>query len=217
MSAPDPIAERFARETAEHKMTVLHDDGLYRHLRFMRQYWRPPLAKEQRSSMYWFELITVPGSLIFNGDGESYTFRRIEDMFEFFRGPVGRINPGYWGEKVTSSRDLTEYRQEIFKARVIEEFTEAARGPGGVPAGTGRAVREDVLEADIYFERGAREAVESFEHEGFTFYDTFEWDLRDYKWWFLWACHGIVWGIAQYDASRKELVGAAPAAAGGAS
>lgn len=28
------IASRFARETSAHRMTVLHDAGLYRHLRF---------------------------------------------------------------------------------------------------------------------------------------------------------------------------------------
>ena len=35
MSELTKIAERFKRETAGHQMTVLHDDGLYRHLRFM--------------------------------------------------------------------------------------------------------------------------------------------------------------------------------------
>lgn len=44
------IAARFARDTAQHEMTVLHDDGLYRHLRFQRTYWQPPLLKQQRSA-----------------------------------------------------------------------------------------------------------------------------------------------------------------------
>ncbi|MCX4543831.1 hypothetical protein [Streptomyces sp. NBC_01565] len=34
MSEYPKIAARFARETAGHEMTVLHEDGLYRHLRF---------------------------------------------------------------------------------------------------------------------------------------------------------------------------------------
>jgi hypothetical protein len=28
-------ADRFAKDTAEHAMTILHSDGLYRHLRFI--------------------------------------------------------------------------------------------------------------------------------------------------------------------------------------
>jgi hypothetical protein len=57
------IAERFAKETAEHDMEIVHDDGLYRHLRFRHQ-------GPNYSSWYWFDLITVPGSLIFRGDGD---------------------------------------------------------------------------------------------------------------------------------------------------
>jgi hypothetical protein len=205
------VAERFARETADHKMTVLHDDGLYRHLRFMSERMVVPWRNPQRSSMYWFELITVPGSLIFRGDGESFVFARIDDMFEFFRspvrGPVVRINPDYWAGKVTSSRDrIQRYDHELFETRVKEAFVDAARH-GGVPAGTGRALREQVLDEAVYCdERYNRDLLYHFEHDGFRFHDTDEWDFQDYDWWFLWALHGIVWGIAQYDASRRRPV-----------
>lgn len=37
---------------------------------------------------------------------------------------------------------------------------------------------------------------------GFQFHDWSEWRLRDYSWGFLWACHAIRWGIAQYDAAK---------------
>lgn len=195
------ILNRFRRETADHAMTVLHDDGLYRHVRFQRQVWRPPLAAPQRSSMYWFELITAPGSLIFQGDGDSFVFRRVEDMFEFFRGPVGDINPSYWGEKLTDGRDrVLKFNSEKFERRVKDAFVEACRD-GGVPSGTGLALREDVLDLSDY-EHEARRALNEFEHKGFRFYDTYEWDFDDYDWWFLWALHGIVWGIAQYDAAK---------------
>jgi len=49
----------------------------------------------------------------------------------------------------------------------------------------------------------------SIEPDSFQFYDTHEWDLRDYAWWFLWACHGIAWGIAQYDAAKTATAVAA--------
>jgi hypothetical protein len=213
VTARDTILARFQRETAHHRMTVLHDDGLYRHLHFQQYEWRPPLVRPVTSSMYWFDLITVPGALIFRGDGESFVFARDTDMFEFFRGPVGQINASYWAEKLTSHRDgVMRYDVDIYEATVKEAFVDAVRG-GDAPPGLGMAVRRDLLESYDYFtgyEDGARQALDAFEFKGFRFESTYEWNLRDYDWWFLWALHGIVWGIAQYDAAKAA---AAPAVA----
>ena len=208
---PDHIATRFARETADHRMTVLHDDGLYRHLRFQEHVWRPPLIDPVPRSFYWFDLITVPGSLIFRGDGESFVFARVEDMFKFFRGPAGRINPGYWSEKLTSAREVRKYDRDIFEQRVKEAFVDAVRDREA-PAGLGRAVREQILDPDGLFtdgagtEESAHQILRDFEFKGFCFSDTWEWDFRDYDWWFLWSLHAIVWGIAQYDAAASPAV-----------
>lgn len=183
------VSARFAREAADHEMTVLHDDGLYRHLRF----------KAPQTSMYWFDLITVPGSLIFRGDGESFVFARVQDMFEFFRGQ--RINPVYWSEKLTSNRDVAKrYDPDLFRAYVTETFVERARFEG-VPAGTGAALRREVLEYADY-EHEARDALQAFDYRGFRFWDVWDVSFHDYDWWFLWSLHAIVWGIAQYDAHR---------------
>jgi len=186
-------AERFTRETEHHKLEVLHDDGLYRHLKF----------KQPGNSAYWFDLITVPGALIFQGDGDSYVFRRIQDMFEFFRGPVGRINPVYWSEKLTDGRARVKvYQQELFEQLVKELFVESVKS-GDWPRGLGMAVREEILDNwEIGDENGAHRALANFEFNGFHFADTYELDFRDFDWWFLWACHAIVFGIAQYDAAR---------------
>lgn len=114
----DPItevADRFARETKNHTMTVLRDDGLYRHLRF----------KAPDNGFYWFDLITWPGYLTFVGDGEGYVFTRIEDMFGFFRG--SRINPQYWAEKVVDGRGrLKTYSEERFRQLVTEHLDQVA-------------------------------------------------------------------------------------------
>lgn len=192
MSYPH-IARRFKNETAEHEMTIAHDDGLYRHLKFRH-------TGKNYSGYYWFDLITVPGSLIFRGDGESFVFARLPDMFEFFRDSAykGEPNVTYWDEKVTSDQDsLKKFSYDKFVARVKEEFIEHARG-GGVPPGTGKALLELAEEYDLHYEVNARQFLDDFEHDGFRF-DTWEWDFRDYDWWFLWACQAIVWGIAYYD------------------
>lgn len=89
---PDEAARRrFNELSAEHEMAVLHDDGLYRHLRFSRP----------ETGVYSFDIVTWPGYLSLTGDLTSgLTFCRIEDMLEFFAGD--RINPGYWSEKLVN-------------------------------------------------------------------------------------------------------------------
>jgi hypothetical protein len=230
------ISGRFQRETANHEMTVKHDDGLYRHLRFMRP----------SNGCYWFDLITVPGALIFQGDGETFAFRRVEDMFEFFRSPAGRINADYWAEKLTSDRDTAlRYDEQLFAEQVAEALSEAEQDYPGVTDAWNEKTDGIFPEYSTHYEQEAREALDNFEfgdvykadcacgaseefpeeygaarwrsnhitpenarqqHRssvghivGFRFADTWDWDLKGYHWWFLWALHGIVWGIAQYD------------------
>jgi hypothetical protein len=244
----DDIAERFERETALHEMTVLHDDGLYRHLRFAGP----------KNSEFWYDLITVPHALIFRGDGESFVFSRLPDMFEFFRSTSGRINLDYWSEKLTSDRNAaTTYSPDLFERLVKAEFVNVVRS-GDWPRGLGKAIREEILDSDLWEdESGARHLLSEFEfgaavrasctcgkfiearvenwldadtwkrrHEsthgashcvtvnrrdGVTFDHAWEWRLREYHWWFTWACHGIVAGIRRYDLHR-----AIPATVGGA-
>lgn len=188
------MAERFQKDTTKHEMTVLHDDGLYRHLLFMQP--RP------ESSSYWFELITWPGSLVVRGDIEGYMFTRLSDMFEFFRGKDD-IDPRYWAGKLERGRSSAmEYSEEMFRQLVVEYTIEAIRY-GDAPRGIGKAVREEILNSELLaFEGEAREVLERFEYRGFEFQDVWEWDFQDYEWSFLWACHAIVWGIDQYDSKK---------------
>jgi hypothetical protein len=198
MSDYPEIAARFARDTAGHEMTVLHDNGLYRHLRFSRP--RP------ESSMYWFDLITWPGCLTIRGDiGESYTFNRLPDMFQFFRSDrQWGINQSYWAEKLDAGRDsVKEYNEELFRQLVCELFVDAVRY-SDAPAGLGKAVREEILNSEFLAdENEARGVLDSFEYKGFRFRDTWELSFHDYEWTFLWACYAIHWGIGQYDKVRK--------------
>lgn len=201
------ITARFVRETAKHEMTVLHDDGLYRHLRFVQP--------KSGSSCYWFDLITVPGALIFRGDGESFVFSRLEDMFQFFRSGVMKdgsvqINPGYWSGKLTSDRaSCMRYSEKLFTQKVTEYLAECEEDTPGVTAAWHKHLTEFSGDYDTSYEESARQALNDFEFlpEGdkgqpFTFEDTWEWSFRDYDWWFLWACYGICWGIQQYDAAK---------------
>jgi len=198
--------KRAARDLAGHQMTVLHDDGLYRHLAF---------RNAESGWNLWFDLITVPGALIFQGDGESYVFRRLEDMFRFFRGPVGRINPDYWGEKIVSGpgRDAARhYDQDMLAEFVTDDVNEKVAEDPEKFARLPYAVQE-VIDNFVGDESIDRESVERFKFwvrerdeyvyppkdPDFQFTDVWEWTVRDYDWWFLWSLHAIVWGIAKYD------------------
>jgi hypothetical protein len=197
MSDYSDIAVRFARDTASHTMTVLHDDGLYRHLRFARRH--------NGYSEYWFDLITWPGRLAMCGDiGDDYVFSRMPDMFEFFRADrKWGINPHYWAEKLGGGRrSVQEYSEDAFRQIVTELFVSAVQCREA-PRGLGKAVRADILDCDLYDEGEARKLLESFEYKGFTFGDTWEFSFSDYESSFLWACHAIQWGIARYDRVRK--------------
>jgi hypothetical protein len=160
MSDYPEIAERFARETAEHEMQVLYDDGPYRHLKF---------TDPGRRWAYWFDLITVPGALIFRGDGESFVFSRVPDMFEFFRWGVWKdgslhINPHYWSEKLTSNRDcVMTYDQDSFERQVKEYVVEAIK-ERSAPRGISRAIKYMLENGDITWEGGARRELEEFEY-----------------------------------------------------
>ena len=68
----EPTEEQFLRDVAQHEMTVLHSDGLYRHVHF-----------QQRSHSWnqWFDLVTWPGNLTIRGDMGTWTFSRVEDKY----------------------------------------------------------------------------------------------------------------------------------------
>lgn len=177
--------ERFAHDTATHAMTVVRANGVERHIRF----------KKPGTNSYWFDLITWPGTLCIDGDCGTYVFRRITDMFEFFRNDCAYINPSYWAEKCVSAgkRGVTEFDWDTFVKNVssyIEDEDEV--------------MRRDVmaaLDGVVEDEFGATTFIREFEHDGFRFQD-WETDCREYTFHFTWCLRAIVWGIAKWDAER---------------
>ncbi|MEU1663652.1 hypothetical protein ABZ547_08550 [Streptomyces sparsogenes] len=198
------IAARFARETAGHQMTVIHDDGLYRHLRFANP----------NSGLYWYEITTTPGQLVFSGDGESFVFRLADDMFEMFRrsAEAGGINAGYWAEKCRTG-NARSYSRELFEKYVEKQV---AKGEQYYP-GLRDDVREEIFDSPVYnvdYEPAALMTAFGYEYYlepgrnpagrgSFHFTYVYEWELKDFDWWFLFALHAIKDAIAQYDAARK--------------
>jgi hypothetical protein len=113
---------RFARETRGHEMTVLHDDGLYRHLKFMNL---------ENGSFGAFHLITWPYNLVVKtGWTFHFDIDATEDMFDLFRrtARTGEINPGYWSEKVRAGRDEVEgFDPDLLKGEVASTIAQWMR------------------------------------------------------------------------------------------
>lgn len=114
----DDIKQRSIKNLVTHKMKVLQDDGLRRHLSFRR---------EDGRFTYSFDLVTWPDYLCITGDMGCYVFSRIEDMFEFFYEPgmSDGINPNYWAEKLKSDckRDgWSEFDSDGFEQTIKEIF-----------------------------------------------------------------------------------------------
>src|SRR5690606_7564229 len=116
-----PAEEEFLKDVTDHKVRILHDDGVYRHLRF----------KRPNTGCMHFDIVTWPGYLAYSGDMGCYVFSRLNDMLEFFRGPDEgplRINISYWAEKLQAkdggrhhSCSVTEFSDEKFR-RVIQSI-----------------------------------------------------------------------------------------------
>ena len=193
-------AAYFKRATAGHQMTVLHEDGLYRHLRFQTP---------GNGSSYGYDLITWPYNLTIRG-GWTFTFSidATEDMLDLFRRTSfpGEINPSYWQEKVTAGRDEIEgFNDSLFEQQVKQHVVDAIRN-GDAPRGIGAEVTRDIFEwGDISHEAGARQELENFRFEGWSFGETWEWNFRSFTPGFLWSCHAIRHGIELYAAARTAV------------
>jgi hypothetical protein len=198
--------EQFRKDVANHTMKVLLDDGSHRHLRF----------SDGTFNMY-FEIVTWPGNLVVSGDMGCFVFARIEDMFEFFRSDKLKINLEYWHEKLEAIKrhgGSTCYNPDLFIKRVneyVQQFIEDEE----LNSEQAEELKDEVKEHVLYYaddsQEEARKAVHDFEYmiEGssldFKFYDTWEWDLEDYTYHYIWACYAIVWAIQQYDVVKGGL------------
>lgn len=199
--------ERFLRDVEEHAIHVIKDDGVHRHLSFHRN-----------SSIYRFDLITWPGHLCISGDCGTYVFRRLNDMFEFFRMDEHdfnhskerklNINPGYWGEKLESigtNEGYKRYSQELMKAQALEY----ANDYWEFETDEQKTEVMQQLEDDVFYHFEDNEyhdyhLVDSFESDyGHQFTDFWDYNFQEYTFHFLWNLYAIVYGIKMYDELKK--------------
>jgi hypothetical protein len=187
MDSYQPTQEQFLRDVAKHRMRIVRDDGLYRHLRL-----------SSGSFNMQFDVLTWPGYLCYTGDMGTWVFTRIEDMFAFFRGV--RINPCYWSEKIESqdrSTGTKAFSQEAFKAEVLDSLDGWDLDKDALGAVVCE-LQDEVFCHDNPFE--AIRALYDFKSEDGRV--EFNDDLPDgmiYTRRYIWCCRAIVWAIEQYD------------------
>lgn len=200
MSLDLPTMESFLKDVQGHTMKVLVDNGVYRHLRFSRD----------GSSCYHFEIVTWPGYLAYVGDMGAFTFRRLEDMFEFFRVDLKAkhvINPSYWAEKVVAeekgsgieSFSVEKFRQAVFSdVRSHLELEENAEIPEEI---------QDEL-GTILHSVDEWECVTSLrDYDGdLNFNDFWEHDVQEYSYSYIWCCYALVWAISMFDIHKGKLL-----------
>jgi hypothetical protein len=211
--------ESFLKDVSEHKMEILRDDGVYRHVRFA----------EPGTNCYAFNLITGPGFLLYRGDMGCYEFERLYDMFDFFRKGKNSIypgiysNPGYWEEKCQSESrfcgGIKEFSHDSFSETVLstaKEFADEHELSDDALDDFNRQIKSLILSVDS--EAAAYEVMRSWdfdsididdEYSNFTATDVFgedswEYDFKEYTYHFIWCCYAIAWGIMQYDKAIKE-------------
>ena len=189
----EDMKARFLDDVKEHEMTILKDDGVYRHVRY----------KRPGSGAFWFDIVTWPGYLAISGDMGEYIFSRIEDMFNFFETPNGElgINCGYWCEKIKSisrfgSNDgkLNEfYAQGTWESieetaeEVIEDKDELAQ------------FKSDLLNCDT-----DQEAINTMEHHDFD--ASYEYLCYEPTFHTEWILYAICWGIMEYEKEKNDRI-----------
>lgn len=190
---------RFQGDVEKHALTVIRDDGLYRHVRCSRG-----------SYAYSFDIITWPGHLCYTGDMGCFVFSRIPDMFEFFRGrETALVDRGYLAEKCLASDKhdgVEQFSVDLFEAAVrsdFEQFTED--WPDDEKAMLWDDISMEVLPLGSDGISAAIQAAMDFRHGGRAVFCDF-WDhrLKDYTARFWWCCYAIPWAIARYDETKRS-------------
>lgn len=201
-SATDEALRRFPADVAEHQLTILKSDGIYRHLRF----------RKPGTGCMGFDIITWPGYLAYTGDMGEFLFSRLPDMFEFFRARKQddarhRINPGYWAEKCEAAhlggKGIEEFSVEKFRENAIDyaKMLLSLDDDDELPVD---ALEElfPILNADNEYE--CVSAIRDFDSDRFSFQDFWERENNAYTFRYIWCCLALVWAIDKFDDATAE-------------
>ena len=191
----------FPQDTTNHTMSILHDDGVYRHIRF----------KQPGSNIYMFELVTYPGYLVYSGDMGEFVFSRSHDMFPFFvdhKDKSPSPSPDYWAGKLMAADKEGGYKQ-FSSAEFIKQFME------GVDETLEHLLEKHMMSVPdshdarvewLWYAQQVDRIEEAYElmngEHGkildIQICEPSDMDLYEFTPRYLWCCDAIVWGISKY-------------------
>lgn len=184
------LAVLFDQDTDKHLLTVLHDQGHYRHLR-----WAAP-----GTGINAVEISTIPGTLFVTGDMGSFTFHRHGTSDLLTSGFFNRgANYGYWASKCEAADTrvgLREFSAGVLKATVesyISDWADDIDDPAAL-----REEAEYILYADCVEDAYSRLA--EFNHNGLHFDDIDESSVTEFTVQFRWICRALMRVGAEYTA-----------------
>ena len=206
--------ERFLRDVASHVVEVIRDDGVNRHIRF----------RKPDTMCFHFDLITWPGYLCYTGDMGTFVFRRLTDMFEFFRtkpykdrDPLDQIDRRYWAEKLEATDKNgghVEFDKEAFQREITVQRRKLLLEHGrDMPKGERESLCASLEEVKDAADEGKEQAYVAVQewvyHQGpyndttRIYLDTDDFpDYKTYTFSFRWCCFALAWGIQQYDKAK---------------
>lgn len=171
-------------------LTVLHDEGQYRHLHVT--------PSDTRALWTGFDVITWPGHIALTGDlGDGWVFTRYgQDDMAYWVSGTHPSNYGYWAEKLVRAcrSSPTEFSPKLF-LRTLDEY-----------------LRDQVDNSAWQLFMDEAKSVEDT-HEAITFLrgisldlpDLYEYiEFEDYTYSFKRACHQISWTVQTYLDQNQE-------------
>lgn len=199
---PECDYKRFAHDTADHQMTILHFEPPYVHLMFSKP----------KTNNYRFDLISAPGQMIVTGDMGSWIFSRERDMWNFFKTSPKMdekylFDPHYWLEKADAidrqggERFSFEYLIAFIVERMGEDDRLSEDQKDELLDGL-EAYRHESLHECLEFLDGVEVTTES--GRSYRPFAQPEGSAKVYTFGFLWICYAIAWGVKQYHLAFTE-------------
>lgn len=180
MSNALEVKRRIVNDLANHTITLLHSDGLYRH-------WR---CQKPGTWNLGFDVVTWPGFLCVTGDMGDWMFKRTADMVEFMRSAC--MSYGYAAEKCVAHRgELTEFSWHDMNEWLTELEKEATEEGNSEKLDKIQEVRREYANYEL-------------EHDAFkAIYETGLDDdpprCQNFTYRFLWILHAIKWFCDSID------------------
>ena len=194
----------FVKNTKDHELTVIREDGLYRHLRLA----------EPGTRMWSIDITTWPGHLATTGDiGSGFMFSRESDMIGFFdkRGDwrtdygAPEIDFRYWAEKLCERTIGDVYKHSPCEfMNIVNEAVAEYVNDGNTLSDDDRAV---LMAEARQASDDAREAYEFLaDNEDVLGSDSWELNFTEIDFQFALACYAIERIVTDYRAGRYTRV-----------